>query len=252
MKKAGNEQAFWKFPIYKIINFYERHRKVLFISFMLAGSFLLFIIFKNVFLSIFLSACLYIFAIEILENVKKRRSALLHSQLIHFINNMVIMLRAGKSVRQIFKRSAKWTENPLKDNLRELVNELALNISFDEAIDNFARRCGSSESKLLVCALKINNKIGGDLIFVLNSIADTLRESLKSKSKSETMTLQSKYSATIISFFPVIVLIILFIFMNDKMNAFLSSKFGNILIFAGGMLEMAGILVIRKVIRIGG
>ena len=69
------------------------------------------------------------------------------------------MLKAGKTIRNIFKESLSWVKNPLQAYLRKLINRLELNFSFDDALDTFADSCGGNEARLLVSALKINNRI---------------------------------------------------------------------------------------------
>jgi tight adherence protein B len=160
------------------------------------------------------------------------------------------MVKAGKSVRNIIMESVEWIKMPLKYYIKGLSNELNLNFLFDEALDNFARRCSSREAVLISTALKLSNKIGGDLVFVLNNITETLQESLKTKSKVNTITLQSRYSGNIIALIPVLILVFLFFSMNSSIQEFFSNRIGNIFLIIGGILEIAGILVIRKILSV--
>lgn len=235
-------------------NWLARHRlnrKILIFLSLIVFSLLFYLFFGNFIFSLFLTICSIIFILDFIGGIDSRRKDLLHNQLIEFVNNMIIMLKAGKTVRNIFKDSVNWSKKPLKKYLKKMVNELELNFTMDEALDRFALRCDSREIKLLVSALKINNKIGGDLIIILSNINDTLQYSLKAKSQIRTMTLQSKYSGNIISFFPIFVLIALYIFMNDTVRIFFSSSLGSILLLVGGSLEIAGIIVIKKILNIG-
>jgi Flp pilus assembly protein TadB len=65
------------------------------------------------------------------------------------------------------------------------------------------------------------------------------------------MSLQSRYSGNIISIFPIIVLVLLYIFMNKTILDFFSTGMGIILLFIGGILEVAGIIVIKKITGTG-
>ena len=87
------------------------------------------------------------------------------------------------------------------------------------------------------------------MVQVLNSVSATLRQNLKSRSRLNTLILQSKYSANIISLFPIIALIILYIFYGDIIMDFFSSGIGIIVLIAGGTLELAGIIIMKKIIR---
>ncbi len=199
----------------------------------------------------FVSLCLEIYILDLLNGLEEKRKELIHSQLIEFISNMTVLLRAGKTVRSIFKESANWFKDPLSTHLLEVANELELNSTLDEALDRFSQKCRSREANLLVSSLKINNRIGGDLISILDNITDSMRHNLKLKSQIKTMSLQSRYSGNIISIFPIIVLVLLYIFMNKTVVDFFSTGPGVILLFIGGVLEIAGVIVMKKITSIG-
>ncbi len=205
-------------------------------------------IFRNPVFAIFLGICISLGISEIARSINERRLEVLHSQLIEFLINMIVMVRAGRNVRNIIIESVNWTKDPLRFYLKNLASELELNVLFDIALDDFAKSCSSREAILLVTALKLNNRIGGDLVFVLGNIVETLQESLRFRSNARTITLQSRYSGTIIALLPVIILFFLFFFIRGSLQEFFSSRAGNILIIAGGILEILGIISIRKIL----
>lgn len=237
----------------KIIDFYRNGEKkkilAFSISLMLLFAAIFYIIFQNIVFSIFLTACAYFIFREVYSALDDKRQEMLHKELIEFAVNIIIMLRAGKSVRSIISDSVSWTNPPLKNYLKYLADTLHSGLSFNEAIDDFAKRCSSREARLISTALKINNKIGGDLVFILNNAVEALQESLKVRSVSRTITLQSRYSGNIIAFMPVAVLVILFFFMNSPIKEFFSSRTGNICLILGAVLETAGIFSISRILK---
>jgi len=242
-----NENKFYKFWVNKM----RQNRKISIVLLAITFIFIFYALCKNIIFSIFLCVVAVIIISNFLESLKNRKEDLLHTQLIEFINNTIIMLKAGKTMRNIFKEALSWVKNPLQVYLKKLINRLELNFSFDDALDTFADSCGGNEARLLVSALKINNRIGGDLLFILSSIAETLQNSLKLKSSARTITLQSRYSGSIIAFFPIAILIFLYIFMNSSVADFFSSQIGNIFLIIGASLEIAGIFLIKKTLNLG-
>lgn len=207
-----------------------------------------YIVFNNYIFSIFISICIFLVFSEIFYFLKNKKKDLLNSQLVEFLSSAIIILRAGRSIRNIISEYCVWAKEPLKSYLKALSDELEMNISFDEAVDNFAAKCSNRESLIFSTALKLNNKIGGDLIFIIEKIIETLNENRKLVSNAKILTLQSRYSGNIISFMPVAVLVMMFIFMNASITAFFSGTFGNICLITGCLLEITGILIIRKVL----
>ena len=227
---------------------YRAKRKLLTIIIFVILTLSVYLLCGNFIFSLFIGICLEIYILDLLRGFEEKRKDLLHGQLLEFISNMIVMLKAGKTVRSIFKDSIGWFKDPLNTYLVEVVNDLELNSTLDEVLNRFSQKCASREVELLVCSLKINNKIGGDLISMLASIADTIRHNLKLKSQTDTMSLQSRYSGNIISLFPVIVLIILCVFMNKAILDFFSTGIGIILLFIGGVMEITGIVIMKKII----
>lgn len=234
-----------------LINIYGTGRRILSVFIFIVLILFFYLLSRNIIFSLFVSLCLEIYILDLLNGLEEKRKELIHSQLIEFISNMTVLLRAGKTVRSIFKESANWFKDPLSTHLLEVANELELNSTLDEALDRFSQKCRSREANLLVSSLKINNRIGGDLISILDNIADSMRHNLKLKSQIKTMSLQSRYSGNIISIFPIIVLVLLYIFMNKTVVDFFSTSPGVILLFIGGVLEIAGVIVMKKITSIG-
>lgn len=234
-----------------LINIYGTGRRILSLFIFIVLTLVFYLLSRNFIFSLFVGLCLEIYIMDLLNGFEEKRKELLHNQLIEFISNMTVLLKAGKTVRSIFKDSANWFKDPLRIHLLEVANELELNSTLDEALDRFSEKCRSREANLLVSSLKINNKIGGDLISILDNIADSMRHNLKLKSQVKTMSLQSRYSGNIISIFPIIVLILLYIFMNKTVVDFFSTGPGVILLFIGGVLEIAGVIVMKKITSIG-
>lgn len=234
-----------------LINIYGTGRRIMSVFIFIVLILFFYLLSRNIVFSLFVGLCLEIYILDLLNGLEEKRKELLHSQLIEFISNMTVLLRAGKTVRSIFKGSANWFKDPLSNHLLEVANELELNSTLDEALDRFSQKCRSREANLLVSSLKINNRIGGDLISILDNIADSMRHNLKLKSQIKTMSLQSRYSGNIISIFPIIVLVLLYIFMNKTVVDFFSTSPGVILLFIGGVLEIAGVIVMKKITSIG-
>ncbi|MCD4669377.1 MAG: type II secretion system F family protein [Actinomycetia bacterium] len=210
---------------------------------------ILYLWFQNILLALFISACSSIYIIDIFNAGKRGREQNLHKQLIEFLEHMVIMLRAGKTLRYIFLNSWKKFPDPLGKYLKEVAEGLEINPDLEEMINMLEDRSKSREVRLITSGIKINSKTGGDLAALLNSISITLRESLRSKSRLNSLTLQSRLSANIISLFPVTVLLFLYLFYSDRILEFFSTPAGIIVLIIGGSLEISGIISMKKIIR---
>ena len=202
-------------------------------------------------LGFFIAICISVFISGIFKDREEQRLYRLHQQLIDLIGHLNIMLRAGKTLRYIFLNAWPRFEPPLGIYLREVAENLEINPDLEEILEIFEKRSSSNEVKLITSGLKICNRIGGDTVQVLNSVSNTLRQNLKSRSRLNTLILQSKYSANIISLFPIIALIMLYVFYGGIIMDFFSSGIGIIVLIAGGILELGGIIFMKKIIDTG-
>ncbi len=204
---------------------------------------------RNIYFCLFISLFITIMIWDYFTMMQKRKIENIHVQLIEFLMHMIILLRSGKTVRTVFIESIDFTKSPLKDLLKRLNNQIQFKSSLEESLDDFMMQSGSEEVQIFVTALKINNKIGGDLITVLNKLIDTLKKSLEMRSRLKTATLQSRFTGNVISFFPIVIFILLMLFMKNSMDDFFSSHFGNLMIIGGGILELSGFFYIKKIIN---
>ena len=174
---------------------------------------------------------------------------MLHRQLISFLEHMIIMLRSGKTIRQMFFESWSGFPKPLGAYLKEVCQRLEIDPDLENALDLFEKRSSSKEVKLITAGIKINSRMGGDIIILLESLSVTLRESLRARSRRENLTLQSRLSANIISFFPIAALLFMNIFYTSSILDFFSTPTGTVILAVGGLLEILGILSMKRIIR---
>jgi len=211
--------------------------------------FIFFFWFRNIILAAVISACISIYIAGAFNSLEMTRTDRLHRQLVGFLEHMIIILRAGKTIRHIFQESWSSFPRPLGSYLKDIAEKLEIDPDLEHALDMFEERSGSREVKLIAAGIKINSRIGGDLIILLESISVTLRESLRARSRMQNLTMQSRLSANIISLFPVAALLFLSIFYNSSIIDFFSTTAGTIVLIAGGLLEITGIIFMKMIIK---
>ncbi|MDD3519798.1 MAG: type II secretion system F family protein [Actinomycetota bacterium] len=208
-----------------------------------------FLIFKNIFIAIFFSTVVLIVSFEIKQRLDEKRREFFEIQIAEFISNMIILLKSGKNVRQIFKISLNWFKNPLYSYLKKFDNEVEFNIPFEKALDGFSKRADNTEINLLVNAIKINNKIGGNFLFIASNILKTVQDNIRIRTKIKTRTAQSRLSGNIIVFFPAIGFIFMYLIFNYAVERFISTTLGISAILIGTIFELAGYLIIKRIVR---
>ncbi|WP_051541210.1 type II secretion system F family protein [Caldalkalibacillus mannanilyticus] len=109
---------------------------------------------------------------ELETKIKKRRESIL-LDLTEFVSKLVLLINAGETIQKAILRCIEQKEemdvSPFYTELLELKNELQLNRSFAQSLEDFAKRCGVQEVSVFVTSVLLNYRRGG------NELADSLR-----------------------------------------------------------------------------
>ncbi len=107
---------------------------------------------------------------------RARRRSRLAQQFAAFVERILRATRAGRSLEPSLEQIAGRTESPLGDELRLALRRRQLGMSLADALDELPERTGLSEAQVLVTALRLSEKRGGDLAPALETFAESLRD----------------------------------------------------------------------------
>jgi len=132
-----------------------------------------------------------------------RRLRAFEDQLSQTLNLWVNALRSGYSVLQSMEAIATELPPPVSVEFERVVQEVRLGLTVDQALANMLRRVPSEDTDLIVTAVNIQRKVGGNLAEVLDTISFTIRERVRIKGEIRTLTAQGRLSGWVISFLPI-------------------------------------------------
>lgn len=115
---------------------------------------------------------------------------------------MILLVNAGETVQKALMKCVDMgSERPLQKELHLLSNELQMNSSLTQAMDNFNKRCALQEVSSLVTTILLNHRRGGDeFVFALKELSHMLWD----KRKTVTRTLGEEASSKLV--FPMVVI----------------------------------------------
>lgn len=185
-----------------------------------------------------------------LKRLKNKRLKAFDSQLGNCLTLLSNSLRAGYSFVQALSTVASETLPPMSDEFKKVLREDSLGVPLEKAMTDLTHRIESNDLDLIVTAILIQRKVGGNLSEVLDNIAHTIRERLRLKGEIKTLTAQGRMSGWIISLLPFCVGFILFLLQPDMMKLLFTEKLGWLMIGGGLVMQAIGIVLIRKIIAI--
>jgi tight adherence protein B len=185
-----------------------------------------------------------------LRSRQKKRERLFGEQLPDMLATVIGSLRGGFSMPQALDNVAKEAPAPMSTEMRRVMQEVQLGLSIGDALANLSKRMHSEDLDLLVSVLRIHARIGGNLTQVLENISTTIRERSRLQREIRVITSQQRYASYVLGLLPVILgLILMTINPGYMMELFKPGLRLIIPIFAVAM-NIAGFLVIQKVVDI--
>ncbi len=106
---------------------------------------------------------------------RARRRSRLAEQFATLVEQILRATRAGRRLEPSLEHIASRTEAPLGDELRLALRRLQLGMGLAEALGELPERTGLSEAQVLVAALRVAERRGGDLGPALETFVESLR-----------------------------------------------------------------------------
>ena len=136
---------------------------------------------------------------------------------------------------------------PIGEELSIVVREMSVGVPMIDAFTNMYARVRSLDLDMLVTAITIQHKVGGNLGQILRSISHTIRERLRIKGEIAVLTAQQRLSAIIVSGLPVLVIGALFVIAPTYIMKLFQPGLARMLLIVGGLGIAAGFYCLRKI-----
>jgi tight adherence protein B len=115
------------------------------------------------------------------------------------------------------------------------------------------RRVPSEDLDLMITAVNIQGRVGGNLAEILDTIGHTIRERVRIKGEIRVLTSQVVYSGRFLSSMPVLIALALYFMNRPYMMMFFepgSRMIGIPALVFGGLMIFAGYMVMTKISNI--
>lgn len=159
-------------------------------------------------------------------------------------------LQAGLGLNQSMVFVGKEMPDPLGTEFAVLIEEVNLGLPLGDALKNFEERMNLPEVKLFNTALMVQREVGGSLAELLTKLSNIIRDRFRIERLIKSLTAQNRVSAWTVCSVPPLLAVFMFIREPQMMNSFLQHPTGKMMLAAALVLEVLGILVFRKIIKI--
>lgn len=155
-------------------------------------------------------------------------------------------LRAGQTEPQAFGLVADQMKGAPREEFARMKREIDLGATIDAVTQSLLERLPSRELELVVDAVQLAHRVGGDLAEMLSAIAGSIRDRTRLEGEIRALTAQQRASVWLVTALAPIGL--LFInFINPEWGALLfGTTLGRIVLGIALFLEVIGYLVARQ------
>ena len=159
-------------------------------------------------------------------------------------------LLAGHAFTEAMNMVSKETPEPIASELGRAYEEQNLGLSIKLALDNLCARIPLLDLRLAVTAILIQRETGGNLGEILETVASTIRDRFRIMEDLKTLTTSSRMSAWLLCALPMIVAVTVTVINPDYMSVLWKDPRGHNLIGLALIMQVMGMLMVRKILRI--
>jgi tight adherence protein B len=184
------------------------------------------------------------------RSADRRHLARVTAQLPGVAQQLAAALQAGLSLRQALARAARDAPEPCCSELARSLDELELGSRLETALEGLAARVPAHDLRILVTAILVQRRTGGNLARALAGLAVRLEERGRLARELRGATAQARMTAWLVAALPLGGGAMAEVAAPGTLARALGEGPGPILLAVAGTLYGAGVLWIRRIGRV--
>lgn len=182
--------------------------------------------------------------------LKGRRDRKFGLQLVDALMNVSNALRSGFSLPQTFELIQREMGRPISQEFRLVNQETRIGVPMEQALEHLLQRMPGDDLDLVVTAILVSQEVGGSLAEVMDNIARTIRERHQIEGKVRALTAQGRMQAVVLGSVPILLAVVINYLNPGLFRPMIETPAGWALFGVIFVLEVVGILVVRKIVTI--
>jgi tight adherence protein B len=182
--------------------------------------------------------------------LRGRRINAINAQLVEALQLIANSLRSGFAFTQAVEMAVKQLQSPIKDELERFLQDVQLGSKQEEALQAMVERTGSYDVEMMVTTILVQRTTGGNLSEILDNVAETIRERERLQGEIRALTASQRLSGIVLSIYPLFLFLIFSLIAYDLMKVMWEEEFGRVLLGIAAVLQVIGIFVIRRILRL--
>jgi tight adherence protein B len=158
-------------------------------------------------------------------------------------------IKSGLPVNDCMKVIGQETPEPLAGEFRILVENIAMGVSVEQALERMYQRMPTPEVRFFSIVLAIQQKTGGNLAEALGNLSVVIRARKMMREKIKALSGEAVASAGIIGSLPPAVVILISLMSPSYITPLFTEQRGQLMLMAGGFWMSTGVFIMRRMIN---
>jgi tight adherence protein B len=154
-------------------------------------------------------------------------------------------VRAGQTVPAAFQLVGDDFDPPISEEFRRCYEQQNLGMPYDIALKNLASRTGIMELRILVVALLVQSRSGGNLVELLDNLSMMVRNRVRLQQKVKALTGEGRMQAAVLIVLPVLAFAGMLVLSPHYVSSLLERPW---LLAGAGIAQLVGAFCIRRIV----
>ena len=159
-------------------------------------------------------------------------------------------LRAGHSFTTAIQLVGQEIPPPVGPLFKTAYDQQQLGLRMTDALNDLNQRIESLDLRFFTTAISINSDVGGNLSEVLDKLALTIKDRLRIRRQVKVFTAQGRMSGYVLGALPLVALVMFSVVNPEYESALIKEPLGKYILMFAAFMQLAGLMIIRKIIRI--
>jgi tight adherence protein B len=181
---------------------------------------------------------------------RQKRLTLFQNQFPEAIDLLTRASRAGHPPAAALELIATEMPEPVAGEFRQVFDQQRFGLPLRDCLLNLGERVPLVDVRLFAIAIIIQRESGGNLAEILDKLAGLIRERVKLQRQVRTHTAQGRMTTWVLMALAPILLVVMFALARNFVLPMFTDPVGRALLSLGAVLQVAGLLLLKRVVRI--
>lgn len=188
--------------------------------------------------------------ILVIRFMRNRRMLKFEEQFPEAIDLLARALRAGHALTTGLSMVAEEAPKPVGPEFKVLFDQQNYGLPLPQALKNFADRIPTLDARFFVTAVLTQREAGGNLSEVLDNLASVIRDRFRVKRQVRVISAHGRITGWILSALPTGLALFFAASSPEKYATFYRDPFGMKMIFIALGLQVVGVFIISRIVKI--